>query len=279
MDEKIQTSIEQFKSISIFFETHNSTLQSPQSSQIDEFYRQFYLLCQQFTTEDISIKDNEDEQLKRIETIKTKLPENFIYCPDNSPKNRFLPLESLAFNVKYSCEPTLMKLPSVYVKDHRNRNFFEKLGIKSEFSMPMLNQKLLDLKTFHAEKQLDPEAISLCLTIVKEMINQEKGEDLKPFVDSLEVCYLLDETNVLRDIKQLCSRSVGDSTINLDGLHFLHSEIPEAKFGIQNFKSKFFAKIGKPFGQREKLTDRIKDILERYSSQYCFFKVIKKIKN
>ena len=32
-------------------------------------------------------------------------------------------------------------------------------------------------------------------------------------------------------------------------------------------------KIGEPFGQKERLTDRIKDILKRYSGQHCLFKV------
>ena len=31
--------------------------------------------------------------------------------------------------------------------------------------------------------------------------------------------------------------------------------------------------IGDPFGQKERLTDRIRDILKRYSGQHCIFKV------
>ena len=32
-------------------------------------------------------------------------------------------------------------------------------------------------------------------------------------------------------------------------------------------------KIGKPYGQKEKLVIRIRDILERYSGEHCIFKV------
>ena len=31
--------------------------------------------------------------------------------------------------------------------------------------------------------------------------------------------------------------------------------------------------FGDPFGQKEKLTDRIRDILKRYAGQHCIFKV------
>ena len=31
--------------------------------------------------------------------------------------------------------------------------------------------------------------------------------------------------------------------------------------------------FGDPFGQKERLSDRIRDILKRYSGQHCIFKV------
>lgn len=274
LDETVEYSIQQFKLISTFYESNNSKLQSKHIRQIDEFFVKVYLLFQKYTTENTSISNI--EQSDRIKKLKNNLPTNLIYCTENSPKNRFLPLESFAFKVNYPYEPCLMKLPGVYVKDHRNKNFFEKIGIKSEFTLPMLNQKLNDLKKVHKDNELDFEAVSMCLKIIEEMSKLENETSLKPFVEKLDQFYLLDDTNVIRDIKQLCSRSE-DSTLDLDlnelGLHFLHSSISVRKFGVKDFKSRYFAKIGEPFGQKEKLTERINDILKRYSSQFCIFKV------
>jgi hypothetical protein len=55
-------------------------------------------------------------------------------------------------------------------------------------------------------------------------------------------------------------------------MFLLDDHIPNEFFGIEYFEKKFLLKHGKFFGQKEKLVNRIKDILQRYSSTTCIFK-------
>lgn len=165
-----------------------------------------------------------------------------------------------------------MKLPAI---DHRSRNFFERLGVKKSFTLDMLNKYLQELKTSNGSQPLNKETVECCFKILEEMA---KDNSIKDFLPKQEKFYIPDVRNVLRDTIELYS-DVTNSTnlilrdLNELDLHLINPRVNSSMFNIKDIKSMVFAKIGEPFGQKEKLTDRIRDILKRYSKQFCLFKV------
>jgi hypothetical protein len=176
------------------------------------------------------------------------------------------------FKVEYECEPNLMKLPAI---DHRSRNFFQRLGVKERFTLDMLNKYLHDLKASNRDQPLNKESVERCIKILEEMA---KDSSIKEFLSKQCTFYILDENNVLRDIKQLYSdvtkskNSILKELNELD-LHLVNTRVNSSMFNVKDLKSMVFTRVGELFGQNEILTDRIGDILKRYSNQFCLFKV------
>jgi hypothetical protein len=294
--ERIVLLMSQFMMLSEFLFSRLNSLEMESIQQLDTFFQTFYIRLQKYTTENDSISKNEQDI--RIQWLKETLPQRFIYCPGNKIENKFLGINSFAlevdimfkfessirkkysnilflFKVEYECEPNLMKLPSIYSKDHRSKNFFQRLGVKERFTLDMLNKYLLKLKASNGDQPLNKNSSELCFKILEEMA---KDSSIKEFLSKKDTFYILDENNVLRDIKQLYS-DVTNSIISilrdlseLD-LHLVNTRVNSSMFNVKDIKSMVFAKIGEPFGQKEKLTERIRDILTRYSKQFCLFKV------
>ena len=118
------------------------------------------------------------------------------------------------------------------------------------------------------EDPLDERHLELSLQIVNELIDiKYKYEPKKDFL-----FFLPDEGCVMRDIKDLCYNKDDYFKDESVDIHILHPEIPPKPLCISDFSKRYATKVGEAFGQREKLTTRIKNILERYCADIDIFK-------
>jgi hypothetical protein len=237
------------------------------------FFNEFVDYLKKYTSEDSN----------RFNYLKSALHGlNWVYCNE---KNR--PVESFAFNVQNQIEPYLLKLPESYSSEPSTRLFFQNIGVKDYGSIEFLLSKLTEIREKFCGQAtpspIDKSSFHECKNIVEEIIYIDENNDsdqtsLEDFVkDSKEKkIFLPDVDFIMRDLNQLCNDDVlASSTVaNLStGLYIVHKELTRSdKFGIKAHRKRVFDSIGKPFGQKENLVNRIKKILKEYSSKISIFK-------
>lgn len=274
--------IDQFKYLSELIQRPAETLSGKSVSQASKFFELFYTRLQEYSTENSSITPTECD--RRLEQLKSLLPPKFVYCPENSVEYKFLDLSSFAFKVDYPCEPSLLKLPQVYMNNHHAKNFFEKLGVKQEFTLEMLVQKLTDLKLTNKDNPLDERSMTFCIKVIEELTRKRNLQNYLKKCTRNDELFIPDCDNIMRKLEKLYSieddnmsgfrRNSANMMLDPElDLHLVHPDVNPMKLGIKDIKSKVINKIGRPFGQKESLVNRIKDILTRYSAQFCLFKV------
>ncbi len=274
----ILSTIEQIKHLGVCLKS-NTQNSSHLMSQISRFFSEFYIYLQEFTQ---NIKDKSIIE-ERLDFLRSKLsPMNWIYDPESS--SLLLGINSFAFHVQYQIEPFLLKLPSLYSTDYKSKHFFECMGVKEHFSLQFLHKKLVELKTKFNCNKLDDLSLRACKTISEEMIyidTYKKDSSIslaELIIQNHDEFYLPDENCVLRSLKTLCyEKSVSGFLDNSNLLaenqiYMVHSCIASRSFGIKGVKKRVFDMLGVPFGQKEKLVDRIKSITDAYSSKTSLFK-------
>ena len=271
--------IQQLKLLIEHFRTLNDENLNNQRGQFEKFNIKFYELLLNYSTENNKLNDT--QIAARVNLIKSKLPVEWIYCPD-SKECRFYAVDSFAFDIEHPCEPFMLKFPNQYSRNHWLPNFFVKMGLIEQFTINALAERLIGLKKKFMDKPLDELSIKYCQKLLQEMIRVDSHNKLKNLrslteliqLKQLAVC-LPDEQWILRDVNSLCfEKSLGMNSVLFGdtSLYVLNSCCPPKIFGIQALKNKYFNIIGEPFGQKEELIDRIKDILQRYSKNICIFK-------
>jgi hypothetical protein len=246
-------------------------------SQITAFFNEFIIYLQEYTTEANKLNQSElDDRMKNLKAILNGL--SWIY---HSEKNQLLPIESFAFNVENQIEPDLLKLPQNYSNNHRSKNFFKTLGIKNHFSLEFLRVKLEEIKNRFGEQPINETTRLVCKKITDEMIyvdefKKDVSTSLAKIVENTteKKIYLPDEKLIMRESNNMCYEKSSDisSLINEENIFIVHDSIACKKFGIKALKKRMFDSIGEPFGQKEDLINRIKKILNEYSSKISIFK-------
>ena len=171
--------------------------------------------------------------------------------------------------------PYLFKLPDMLSE---RKHLLETLNIKAEFNM----QKLLDTfqcmfyeNTFKAGLPLECHELIDCIILELNATSVEETE--------LGEVILADDHYVLRPAKEL---SFNDAPWlpPAEDCNYVHSKLIREKalvFGVKPTSSKFLEKFvspqsqyfaGSEFGQREELTQRIKNILQDYPLDVTFLK-------
>ena len=177
----------------------------------------------------------------------------------------------VAFEISADCSPYLLKLPEDF--SDRFPKIMKFSGVRNQFEATDYISSLVVIKQQFNEKQLD----EITLQVVVNMANQLAATLVKSCVDACEVpnklgcVYLPDSRKVMRDVEKLCFKECPWMPDD-PGELFVHEKIPWSTCEVLAVKTRRDEvlqqhDIGLPFGQKEKLTNRLKRILTGYQGE------------
>lgn len=198
-----------------------------------------------------------------IDALRSK---SFILTPD-----RFLKPNKLAFNFLLSnCSPYLFIVP-----DSLKRNvydLFKTIGVRDNFEAFDYVKALQTMKTTFGEESLDRIQLKKAIQLVN-CLNDCMTEEhtlIESIVSAHGPIFIPDATDKLKSASDLCYNEPECQWLPTnDIISFSHSLIPftiSKQLGVNTNREETLKKhsTGIPFGQQEKLTNRIRNILSGY---------------
>ncbi|XP_067047063.1 sacsin-like [Acropora muricata] len=183
----------------------------------------------------------------------------------------FAPAARVAFEITTDCSPYLFKLPKDFCDRFPNLMIYS--GVKKQFDEADYVSSLVAVKQQFDQKQLD----ETTLQVAVNMGNQLANLLYRDCVDACEVrnklgcVYLPDSKKVMRDVAELCFKECPWMPDDPDEV-FVHEKIPWStceQLAVKTRRDEALQQhdIGFPFGQKEKLTNRLKRILTGYQGE------------
>ena len=183
----------------------------------------------------------------------------------------FAPAARVAFEITTDCSPYLFKLPKDFCDRFPNLMIYS--GVKKQFDEADYVSSLVAVKQQFDQKQLD----ETTLQVAVNMGNQLANLLCRDCVDACEVqnklgcVYLPDSKKVMRDVAELCFKECPWMPDDPDEV-FVHEKIPWStceQLAVKTRRDEALQQhdIGFPFGQKEKLTNRLKRILTGYQGE------------
>ena len=173
--------------------------------------------------------------------------------------------EKVAFNHQFSAEPYLFKLQPHYEEYYRQ--LMVAFGVKETFTLQNYENALIELKDHFGTRKISSKQVKL----VRNLLESIRDENQASEPDAQQANIVLpDENGILRDKDAIfVIDSVWFKTDTR--LKYLHKDIPPdlaLSLGARTARSKSILSQsrGLPFGQHEKLTVRLKRILDAYPS-------------
>ncbi|XP_078573948.1 LOW QUALITY PROTEIN: sacsin-like [Branchiostoma floridae x Branchiostoma japonicum] len=213
--------------------------------------------CQHLQTLCRESKDKEDEIATRL--IKTP----FIM---SQAKKKFLLPSNVSFDLKFTCAPYLYQVPEELAKELRPLLVVCK--VKKAFEASDFIRALHHLKEDKGNRKLRSGELNLALELLKTASDLE-GEDIRK-----QKLWIPDESGVLRRPSEVCYNDCAWIE-QKDDMVFCHKNMPRGlaveKLGVKPVRHKALeayshnlSSFGSDFGQVEKLTNRIKHLLDAY---------------
>ena len=179
-------------------------------------------------------------------------------------QGKFVSSSQLAFRWKGAGEPYLYKVPKTLAVKYRR--LFQATGVQETFSTEDIVRTLYNISEEKLRTPLTTAEFKVTRSLIEELLEApesvlRKENGLIPLPDHNLVLHPAKEL-AINDAPWVAPR--GDTA-------YVHEHVPidlAYKMGAVDIRSKKLAKIsrpiGKPFGQREELTDRLKGILKSY---------------
>ncbi|XP_024139292.1 sacsin isoform X1 [Oryzias melastigma] len=214
--------------------------------------------------QDENAKDLITEELKAFNSI---LVENTYVSPSK-----------VAFHLNFDVAPHLYQLPNKY----RNscRELFENVGVQPNFTVEDFSTVLETVRQECGRRALTEENFQLCRRIISEGIWSLIRDKNQEYCQVNYGGILLPDSNLtLQPSKSLCYNDCPWIKVRDSSVKYCHSDIPRevaVKLGsipkrhkaLERYASNVcFTTLGSEFGQKEKLTSRIKSILKAYPSE------------
>ncbi|KAL5004929.1 hypothetical protein ScPMuIL_018385 [Solemya velum] len=175
--------------------------------------------------------------------------------------------------LKCDCTPELFCLED---RDSlsKYKNFLKIVGVKECFDPDDINNVLKRKKEKFGNKKLLQKEISLVINLVMSLATVVEESQTLPS----EPIYMPDRTGSLHDVKDLC-RDDCEFQVNKKNLRIVHNNIAHNTAELLGVKTLRHHHVkphtrGLPFGQSEKLTNRLKRLLESYS---CGTEIMKEL--
>ncbi|XP_026074198.1 sacsin-like [Carassius auratus] len=186
----------------------------------------------------------------------------FIFIEDH-----FVNVKAVARSEEFEKKPYLYVLPGIFSKFER---LWDCIGVKKQFTKEQFVAALEEIKALYGSQPLSKSDLHNCVAILVNGLYKIKEEKLTN-------CLIPDERSVLTSSKELRYNDSPWMPVSA-GVKFSHELIPRpvaCHFGVMTtrhhtLKEHFvggFSLHAKEFGQTEKLTVRIKNIIEAYPSK------------
>ena len=210
----------------------------------------------------IETEESKDTAIMIIDRLKDQ---PFIFC-----NGLFLKPRQVAFDFPHHCAPYIFGLPEIM-----KRSFgmlFTKVGVRETFETKDFVETLQTMYATYASNPLNKESLKLSIRLVN-LLNENITEAHLPLTEVVELygaIYIPDSNCILNDAVDLCYNEPECQWLPQDDDMLLsHPLIPYAiskQLGVNTRREEVLRKHsrGIPFGQREKLTNRIKRILSSY---------------
>ncbi|XP_077871817.1 sacsin isoform X4 [Ictidomys tridecemlineatus] len=193
-------------------------------------------------------------------------------------ENAYVDSEKVSFHLNFEAAPYLYQLPNKYKNNFRE--LFESVGVRQSFMVEDFALVLESIDRERGNKQITEENFQLCRRIISEGIWSLIREKKQEFCEKNYGKILLPDTNLLLlPAKSLCYNDCPWIKVKDTTVKYCHADIPRevaVKLGaipkrhkaLERYASNIcFTTLGTEFGQKEKLTSRIKSILNAYPSE------------
>ena len=179
---------------------------------------------------------------------------------------RFLPAQQVALTLTADCSPYLLKLPQ------RLTEAFSPLmraaGVKEAFVVQDFISSLNEVKKTFGEHALDEKTLKVATNLTRLLGEAVKSHDPSQAERKWGTVHLPDSKGVMRPVSELCIRNCSWLP-DEEGIHYVNDGIPwptSIQLGVKTRREEALRRhvVGIAFGQREKLTNRLKRILTGY---------------
>ncbi|KAM9321383.1 sacsin isoform 3-T3 [Gastrophryne carolinensis] len=190
----------------------------------------------------------------------------------------YVDAEKVAFQLNFEAAPYLYQMPTKYKNNFRE--LFENVGVKQAFTVDDFASVLEAVKNANNGRKISENNFQLCRRIISEGIWGLIREKCQDFCEINYGHILLPDANLnLLSAKALCYNDCPWIKVKDTTVKYCHPDIPRevaVKLGsipkrhkaLERYASNIcFTSLGTEFGQKEKLTSRIKSILNAYPSE------------
>ncbi|XP_028903954.1 sacsin isoform X2 [Ornithorhynchus anatinus] len=218
------------------------------------------------------------EAMLQNESTKTMIVEELKSCRFILVENVYVDSARVSFQLNFDAAPYLYQLPNKYKNNFRE--LFENTGVRHSFTVEDFALVLESINEERQMQQMTEENFQLCRRIISEGIWSLIREKKQEFCEKKYGEILLPDTNLaLLPAKSLCYNDCPWIKVKDTKVNYCHADIPRevaVKLGavpkrhkaLERYASNVcFTTLGTEFGQKEKLTSRIKSILNAYPSE------------
>ncbi|KAK2847013.1 hypothetical protein Q5P01_010012 [Channa striata] len=218
------------------------------------------------------------EEMLQHENAKVQITEELKAFNSILVENTYVNPSKVAFHLNFDAAPHLYQLPNKY----RNscRELFENVGVQPSFTIEDFSAVLETVKHECGRKALTEGNFQLCRRIISEGIWSLIRDKNQEYCQANYSGILLpDSSMILQPSKSLCYNDCPWIKVRDTSVKYCHGDIPRevaVKLGavpkrhkaLERYASNVcFNPLGSDFGQKEKLTSRIKSILNAYPSE------------
>ncbi|KAM3615803.1 uncharacterized protein V6R79_008113 [Siganus canaliculatus] len=218
------------------------------------------------------------EEMLQEENAKGQITEELKEFNSILVENTYVNPFKVAFHLNFDAAPHLYQLPNKY----RNscRELFENVGVQPSFTVKDFSTVLETVKQDCGRRALTEENFQLCRRIISEGIWSLIRDKNQEYCQANYGGILLPDSSLsLQPSKSLCYNDCPWIKVRDSSVKYCHGDIPRevaVKLGavpkrhkaLERYASNVcFTRLGSEFGQKEKLTSRIKSILNAYPSE------------
>ena len=208
--------------------------------------------------------------------------ETVVNCLSSRPcvliGNEYQTSDRVAFNFPYECAPYLYSLPHDITR--RYRPLMKLLGVKEKFEVADYMRSIQLLQKEYPEESLRGKKLDLSVRLVSQLNNCMKTKDLSAadVEEQHGTIYVPNTKGVLKPSSSLCFNDcpwIGETQT----MNFTHPDLTfqtSACLGVKTKRQEALSKhaTGIPFGQKERLTNSLRRILNSYP---CDHEILKEL--